>query len=106
MTDEVVGPDLLVGGDVESETIDFDKADIQPSGKLVLSVKKAVAGTSKEKNLKITLHLNVDEVVEGDPELVGRTVFEDLTFTKSAAFRVKQAAKALGVSLPSPFSVT
>jgi hypothetical protein len=92
--------------DVDEElVIDFEKADTPPSGELELMPVKAIPGVSQNHNRKITLHLKVTGA--DDPDMIGRMVFNDLTFTQAAAFRVTQAAKAYGILslLPKPMVV-
>lgn len=62
-----------------------------PAGEYTLEVVKAVPGKSKAQNPKITLHL---KVVGGEYD--GRYIFDDLTFTAAALFRVKAFLVAAG----------
>ena len=98
-----VDPEVVIAGD--DAVIDFEKAEEPPSGELLLKPTKAVAGVSQNNNRKVTLHLKV--VDAEDPSMVGRMLFNDLTFTQAAAFRVTQAAKGFGILglLPKPMTV-
>jgi hypothetical protein len=80
--------------------IDFSEVkDLEPlpNGQYNCEIVYAQEGTSQNGNPKIDLRWKVL-----DDEFAGRLIFDTLTFTANALFRVKQALKAVG--FPENFS--
>ena len=78
--------------------INFDKADVIPTGELGLACVKATVGLSQAGNFKMDLQLKV--TASDEETFVGRMIFDTLTFTQEALFRVKAAFKAFGIAAP------
>jgi hypothetical protein len=62
-----------------------------PAGNYLATIVKAEAGMSKKDNEKIDIQWKI----EGGPQ-DGRIIFDTLTFTEKALFRVKATLKGLG----------
>ena len=97
--DEEVEDNFNFEDDLEFE-INFDEVEELkpvPENTYFLACTSAKAGMSQAKNKKITLQWNIHE---GDHE--GRSIFDDMVFTKKALFKVKQAM--LAMDFPPGFS--
>jgi len=77
-------------------TPDFKVAD---PGQYTLEIKTAKQGVSKAGNTKIDLRLTIIE----DDEFAGVSVFDTITITPEALFRLKQYALATGVEIGQEF---
>ena len=83
-----------------SPAIDFSQVeDLKPLPRAwyLASIVEAKEGVSKQGNVKMDLRWKVEE-----GEFEGRNVFDTLTFTQKALFRVKATLKGLG--FPDDFS--
>lgn len=95
-------------GWTSQESVNWDDVSTEappplPVGIYKALITKAEPSPTKEQKPAVKLELSVDEAYGGagvDPK---RKMFDNVTLTKEAAFRVKQLAAAAGVAPPASF---
>ena len=92
-------------GWTSEESFDWDNVSTEPPPPLEVGIYKAIIvkaepSPTKEGKPALRLELQVTEIFGGGPLEPPRKMFDNVTFVKEAAFRIKQLAASAGVVPP------
>lgn len=95
--------DVVEGNDTVIDFGNVEDSNLLPAGEVVGSVVTATPGTSKKGEPKIDLRIKIEDAISdfGEAKVVGRSLFETLSFSPNALSITKQ--RLVGLGLPPTF---